>query len=162
MSKDVKMFCACDHIVDGVSYIDSSCPKCYDKGYYYDIYFDEAGQSVLTSGTLKLQQEILKILIDKKGENVFDTEWGSDLYDMGGFKNLNINKAKAEMFIIQALDYLKSLQVGENFVYDNFSVDEVLSDIKSLDIIPLSQASIRIKIEFNSYADQTIVQDFIL
>ena len=82
MSYDVQMFVLCNHYVDEVLHESQSCPRCYGRDFYFDIHFDDMGQAVLAGGTLKLQQELMKISIEEKGSNPFHALWGSDVKTM--------------------------------------------------------------------------------
>lgn len=134
MSKDVKFFNACSHIVDGKQYEAAMCPRCYSNGYYLDIHFDNTGLAVTTDGSIKLQQEMLKVLMDEKYKNVFHTQWGSEVYTMPGHKNLAINKAKLEIIVRRALEYLKTVQTNEYYQYGNLTPEEILDKIEYIEI----------------------------
>ena len=79
MSTDVKVFNACNHVVNGERYTQDTCPLCRGKSYYKDIAFDNSGKAVLCTGEIKLQQEVLKIMDDPKGGNKFHPNWGDEL-----------------------------------------------------------------------------------
>ena len=137
MSQDIKIFNACDHVVNGTVYDQSLCPKCYAKGYYFDIHFDDDGSAVTTSGSLKLQQEMLKILIDEKYRNPFHPNWGSEIYTIVGHKNLAITKARLEMIVRRALEHLKMVQSNEYMQSGTLTPDEILDRIVYVEISPL-------------------------
>ena len=137
MSRDIKIFTACNHIVNDIQYQSQFCPRCYSKGYYFDIYFDNKGATVTTTGELKLQQEMLKVLIDQKQGNVFHEVWGSEIEKIIGHKNLAITKTKLEVIIRQALEYLKAVQTMEYKNNENLTVNEILEKILYIEINPL-------------------------
>ena len=83
MSKDMMIFNACNHKIDRVEYPALECPLCKGKGFYYDIAYDQRGRIVTCDNEIKLQQEILKILNDIKGGNLFHPNYGNNIYNIG-------------------------------------------------------------------------------
>jgi hypothetical protein len=160
MSKDVRLFCICDHIVSDTHYDPDHCPRCYGKGYYYDIYFDHTGKAVLAENGIKLKQEILKVLLDEKGSNVFHPKWGSRVFDLIGTKNLNINAAKLELMVKTALERLKNLQYNEHKKYKHMSQQEILNKVESIVAIPLSVTGFRIKVVISNENGENFAQSF--
>ena len=138
MSSDVKFFTACDHQVNGTTYESPYCPRCYGKGYYLDVSFDASGDAVTTSGSIKLQQEMLKVLLDKKGSDVFDKNFGSDIYLYLGHKKLLITKSKLEMAVRRAIEYLKKVQENEADTNATISSEEIFDSIKYIEITAIS------------------------
>ena len=134
MSRDIKIFKACNHIVNNVQYQSQFCPRCYSKGYYFDIAFDMKGQIITTTGGLKLQQEMLKVLIDQKEENVFHPGWGSEIEKIIGHKNVAITKTRLEVIIRKSLEYLKAVQVNEYKNNENLTINEILEKIIYIEI----------------------------
>jgi hypothetical protein len=159
MSTDIKMFVQCDHYADGKQYTYDMCPKCFGKGYYYDISFDSTGNPILATGTIKLQQEVLKIINDVRGNNLFFERWGSTIHDIIGSKMTNMPMAKCEMAVRMCLDYLKTLQQMEHEMYDNMTSDEILLDVESINSTQFSRGydiAVTIKNQSNEIYDQTI------
>lgn len=157
MSKDVKMFRGCNHYVDDLMYEPNLCPRCYGQGYYFDISF-EGGQAVLSEGSIKLQQEILKILIEEKGSNLFHKDWGNEINRLVGTKNTAIKKSKIEVLLKQTLDHLKAVQQGEDIAWDNMTNEEKLGDILSIDIQETNRNDgyiIKVKVS-NDLGDETV------
>ena len=134
MSEDIKIFNACSHVVDGKQYEAAFCPRCYNNGYYYDICFDNKGRTVTATASIKLQQEMLKVLLDEKYKNPFHISCGSEVYTMPGHKNLAITKSKLEMVIRQALERLKTLQTFEYKNTGNITPEEILDQIEYIEI----------------------------
>lgn len=162
MSKDVKMFCACNHYVNSVKYEGSACPRCYGKGFYFDIFFDDSGYPVLSEGGAKLQQEVLKIMLEEKGQNIFHPNWGNDLTErMIGTKNLFLLDTKIELIIRQTLSYLQTVQTNENDVWDNMSSEEMLAGIKSIEIFNLGKTGYQVKIKIENSLGQVTSQSLI-
>jgi hypothetical protein len=158
MSKDVKLIVACNHIVNGKTYESDRCPKCYGKGYYYDIYFDGFGQPSIAEGNIKLQQEMLKIIIDHKYHNQFHKLWGSDVNSMIGSKNININKSKLELIIRDTLQHLRNVQISEQIKYNNITDEEILDKILYINIMPLGPTGYNIEVIISNDLGQTFVQ----
>lgn len=134
MSRDVRIFNMCDHYTNHKQYAVELCPKCLGKGYYYDVHFDVNGQAVLATGTIKLQQEVLKNINDVKGDNIFFESWGSEIHDVIGRKITALTPSKCEMMIRQSLEYLRYLQADQNDTYDNMTTDEILLGISNISV----------------------------
>ena len=162
MSRDVQFFNACNHIVDNKYYDQYACPRCYGKSYYIDICFNISGETVQASGSIKLQQEILKIIIDKKHDNPFHPDWGCEKDLIVGTKNVQLTKVKLEKIIRDALDYLKNVQMNEYEIYRTLTQSEILGLIDFIQIIPLQQDSYHINVSIINAANELITQTFIL
>lgn len=162
MSKDIKMFNACDHIVKNKQYDPQLCPKCYGKNYYLDIHFDINGETVLTEGSIKLQQEMLKIILDKKYMNAFHPRWGSEIDSIIGTKNINIGKAKLEVIIRMALEHLKSIQISSNTTFKNFTDDEILKLIEHVEITPLGPVGYNVDVTITNISGEVLHQSITL
>jgi len=135
------------------------CPKCKGKGYYYDITFDASGNPVLATGTIKLQQEMLKIINDVRGNNKYFERWGSTIHDIVGSKMTNMPAAKCEMAVRFALEYLKLLQTIEDEEYKNMTKDEILLDVESVKTTQFDRGynlHIAIKNQSDELLDQSI------
>lgn len=158
MSQDVKFFNVCDHIVNKKVYHTAQCPRCYGKGYYLDVHFNDNGQSVLAAGNIKLQQETLKSIIDKKYDNQFNPIWGSRIHDLIGSKNLNINKSKLEVIVRETLSYLKHVQQNDNMEWEHMDNEEMLEYVESIDIITLKPTGYHIKVELSNKEGDTFIQ----
>ena len=158
MAKDVKIFNACDHIVDGNKYNRSVCPKCYGKGYYFDVNFDVTGQAVLTEGSIKLQQEMLKVIIDKKNQNPFHPIWGSDFDYIIGTKNVNVSKTRMEFVVRSALEHLKAVQLSNNKNFKNASIDEILKNIEYIEITNIGKTGYKVSVMISNTADEIFEQ----
>jgi hypothetical protein len=160
MSYDVKIFNLCDHYTGGKQYMPEKCPKCLGKGYYYDIAFDKAGQAVLATGSIKLQQEMLKIINDVKGDNPFFERWGSELHDLIGQKSTKLTSPKLQLMIRTSLEYLRFLQCEESDTYNNMTMDEILLGVESIKVDNYYvgyDVSVVIKNTSNEILEQTIL-----
>jgi hypothetical protein len=158
MSQDVKFFVACDHLVDNRIYNNDECPRCYGKGYYLDIHFDNSGQAVLTTGSLKLQQEILKVIMDEKYKNVFHPLWGSELHDLPGSKNLRITRVKIEMAVRSAIEYLKNVQLAEYAEFKNLTTEEILDQILYIEVTPLGPTGYSVNVVISNSVGELMSQ----
>jgi hypothetical protein len=134
MSYDIKGFNACNHTVNNKIYDYQLCPKCYGKGYYFDVYFDKEGKIATTTDEAKLQQEMLKVIIDHKYDNLFHQDWGSQLHSLIGSKNDTITKNKIKMLARQAEEYLQKVQVVEFNENNTLEATEIIQDIVSVNV----------------------------
>lgn len=163
MSKDIKMFVACDHYVNEIIYEWDKCPRCYGKGFYFDIYFNQSGEPELTTGSMKLQQEVLKILIEEKGSSIFNLEWGNELFSrVIGTKNQSIMRTRIELIIRSTLNYLKSVQENENQLWNNMMEDEIINEIEHIEILPSGLDGYHIKVKLMNSAEEIITQGIII
>ena len=158
MGQDVKFFCACDHYVDNIVYFNDQCPRCYGNGYYVDIHIDGGGLPVITTGGIKLQQEILKIIMDVKYKNIFHPQWGSEIANRIGTKNVNINKVKIEIMVRKALEYLKGVQMEQNVIYNNLNPDEMLDQVIDVIVSDLGQTGYGIKVTISNILQEIYTQ----
>ena len=160
MSIDAELFTLCDHYTGGKQYAPEKCPKCGGKGYYYDISYDLNGHAKLVTGTIKLQQEMLKIINDVKGNNIFFKRWGSELHDLIGKKKTRLTNSKLQIMIRTSMEYLKYLQLAENKDYANMTSDEILlgvENIKVEDYVVGYDVNVTIKNQSSEILDQTIL-----
>jgi hypothetical protein len=160
MSVDAKIFTLCDHTTGGKTYMVDLCPKCLGKGYYYDIEFDLQGQAKLITGTHKLQQEVLKICNDEKGNNLYFSRWGSNLHNLIGSKQDKLSNSRLQMMVRMSLEYLQLLQQSANKEYGNFSQDEILLGIESIEMqsyVVGYDMNVTLKNQSNDILNQTIL-----
>lgn len=163
MSKDVQFFGACNHIVNNIHYENDLCPRCYGKGYYIDIFFDLTGQAILTSESIKLQQEILKIMLDEKYSNVFHKDWGSELSSMlVGTKNLKISQTKLELIIRNALDILKTVQMNENEKWAHMTAAEMLDKVEYIEVTALGKTGYYVEVLISNSIGEIMTQSVVL
>ncbi len=162
MSKDIKIFNACDHIVDGEKYDNSLCPKCYGKGYYFDVNLDINGSPVLAQNSIKLQQEMLKVIIDKKHENVFHPLWGSEFDYVIGSKNINIKKSKMEYIVRSSLEHLKAVQISNGNNFKNMSDKELINKIEFIEISDMGKTGIKVDVMVSNSIGEIFEQSIIL
>ena len=167
MSTDVKVFNACNHVVDNVKYEYNRCPLCNGKSYYKDIAFDNSGKAVLCTGELKLQQEILKIMDDPKYGNKFHQEWGDLLivnnsHAMIGSKNVALTAQKIQIIIYETLIYLKNVQMNNQILFKNMSEEEIIDQITNIDVESYTPMGYRVKVTFSNTVGEIFTQEIIL
>jgi phage baseplate assembly protein W len=97
--------------------------------YENDIQFDRLRKVRQLSGTDKLVQSIMRILLTTKGESFEDSEWGSELNSNIGSKISNDSYASTRESIIAALVHYNSLNA------DNPDSDEVIETIDELQVV---------------------------
>lgn len=160
MSYDVKFLNACNHIVNNVSYDIQLCPKCLGKGYYLDCCFDKKGGAITAQDDIKLQQEILKIIIDNKKGNLFHEEWGSLVTTLIGSKNNEITKNRLKVLVRQAEEYLQRVQLIEFEEHKQLNEKEIISAIESVDVQNISPTgylvTVRIANEVGDIYEQSV------
>lgn len=161
MSEDIKLFKACDHYVNKKQYEAERCVRCYGKGYYYDIHFNSnSGKIQMTTGSLKLQQSIIKIILDEMKSNPFHLKWGSEIRNLVGTKNVKINKTKLELMIRTSLEHLKDIQTNQNLLYKNLSSDEILKEVTSIKIDLIGQTGYDITVTISNVVNEIIDINF--
>ena len=118
MSKDMMIFNLCDHMINGEKYNIEDCPLCKGKSYYYDIAFNQKGEIETCEDSIKLQQEVLKILTDIKGGNRFFPNYGNELTkDTIGKKKNSTTQQRIQIALYDTLQYLKNIQIIQFVVH---------------------------------------------
>lgn len=160
MSKDIKMFNVCDHIINGEYYGNTYCPRCYGKNYYYDMCFDNEGKIITASGDIKLQQEVLKIMNDKKGGNIFFPEWGNIIAsgEVIGTKNLETTSQKLKMIIYETLQHLKNVQINNQLIFNNMMENEIIEEIDEISVISMPPLGYKIGVKFKNVVGEIYEQ----
>jgi hypothetical protein len=167
MSTDVKVFNACNHVINGVKHTSSSCPVCNGKSYYKDIAFDISGKVVLCTGELKLQQEILKIMDDPKFGNKFHQNWGDLLITakgpkLIGSKNTEAAKQKIKIIIYETMMYLKTVQMNNQTLFKNMSDEEIIDQVISITVSDYTQLGYQVSVVFSNRVGQIFSQQIVL
>lgn len=161
MSKDMMIFNICDHNIDNIQYEDDSCPLCHGTGIYYDFALDEKGKIVTCENEIKLQQEIMRILNDKKGGNKFDSNYGNAVYERIGNKRNNVVKQKIQIIIYETLQYLRNLQLNDKIIFNNMTEEELLDEISSVDVAYSNSKSYVVSVTFKNAKGKTFSQNII-
>lgn len=164
MSKDIKLFTACNHVINGETYSPGECPRCYGVNYYYDLTFDNEGKIITTNGEIKLQQEVLKIMNDKKGGNKFFTEWGNPIISDGyiGSKNTHATAERIRMAVYETLQHLKNVQINNQIIFNNMTEEEIIEDIEEIYVKSIPPSGYVIGVKFTNAIDTIYEQTIIL
>lgn len=162
MSYDIKFLTGCDHTVNGKTYREDMCPKCYGKNYYLDIAFDGSGEIITTNNEIKLQQELLKVLLDDKLSDLFFPMWGSEINMFIGKKKTTANKSRLEMVIRRAVERLKKIQENEALHNSSINDKEQIQKIEYIGLEPMSATEWRCKIVLSNIAGTLLSQTFTL
>lgn len=160
MSLDIKFMTLCDHTDNGKTYLPELCPKCHNLGYYFDIKFDAGGQTITASGSDKLQQESVKVLLDEQQSSLFFPEWGSEIYNFIGQKNTLITRSRLEMAIRRALERLKEIQEYESTRNASITDDEIIKDVEYVQLDTVSVTTWACHIIISSASNE--LNEFIL
>ena len=154
MSKSINCLSYCNHYVNGKNYPSELCPRCYGKNYYTDLAFDFNGEIVTSSHSIKLQQDVIKILLDEKGSDLFYPNWGNESYTFIGQKNTLITKSRLEVAIRRTLDYLKLVQENDASKNSAVTQDEILQSIDNITIEAASPIQWNVTIQFSNQANE--------
>ena len=155
LSVDVKYFTICDHIVSGQAYKQALCPRCRGVGYYLDIMFDKAGLVVTTTSETKLQQEMLKVLLDEKGSDTFYPYWGSEINSFLGHKKTLVTKSRLEVTIPNALERLKSIQAVASATDPTMDDTEIINEIQDIQLEDVSATEWKITVQVSSRSNES-------
>lgn len=97
--------------------------------YENDVQFDRTKKIRQLSGTDKLVQSIMRVMLTTKGDSFEDADWGSELNGNIGSKITSQNYASVRESIIAALTHYNSLNA------DNPNSDEVIDTIDELQVV---------------------------
>lgn len=142
----------------------NQCPRCYGSGVYFDIAFDNDGKAILIDDSLKLQQEVFKIVMQEKGENLFHKQYGIELNKrIAGSKNFDNIKPKLEFIVSQAINHLFDLQQNQKISKRNTTPGEVLKSVESINVTRTSpttySVNVSIKAEDETNLTSTVYYD---
>ena len=154
MSMDVQFLTLCDHLVSDKQYRPDMCPRCLGKGYYLDIVFDYGGAAVVTGGGIKLQQEVIKVLLDERGSDLFFPKWGSEIHDFIGKKKSTVTKSRLEMAVRRAIEYLKQVQEYEAEGNSSMTDAEIIQNIEYVYLEPLSVTAWKVTVGVSNVANE--------
>ncbi|MNY21802.1 hypothetical protein D3C86_1553720 [compost metagenome] len=136
---------------------EGSCTKCYGKNFYFDISFDASGQAVTADNSMKLLQELIKIILEDKEGNAFHPNWGCDIAKRIGTKKRGpADKFKVEMSVRSAIDYLKSVQENNQLLKRNMRPEEMIVGISSITVEEDSSTGYNVYVEVLSKAGEII------
>lgn len=106
----------------------SNCPKCNNTHIDSDINFNEIGKLNEVTGYGKVKQQLIKILLTVIGDNLYDSDYGSQISSSIGQKFTSYLSANIQYSIYKAVQHLMQIQ-QENLLPDNETIVE-LSNIK--------------------------------
>lgn len=106
----------------------ANCPKCNNTHINSDIDFNEIGKVKEVTGYGKVKQQLIKILLTVIGDNLYDSEYGSQISNSIGQKFTSYLSANIQYSIYKAVQHLMKIQ-QENLLPDNETIVE-LSNIK--------------------------------
>lgn len=136
---------------------DASCPRCYGRGFYFDISFDPAGEVIKADNSTKLLQEMLKVIIEDKAGNVFHPNWGCDVSNRIGTKKRGVaDKFKVEMSIRNAIEHLKRVQESNQASKRNMNPEEMIVAISSIVVEEDGPTGYNVYVEVLSGAGEVI------
>lgn len=129
------------------------CQICGGTGKTVDWTFDIDGNLMLTTGLSKLQQDILKIMTSYVGSNELYPDYGSDIEQNIGRKNLGTHiEVKLKDDVLNALNTLKRNQQLLQQKYKNLDPEEALESIESIIIEKVSETAYVILVAFTTQA----------
>ena len=105
-----------------------NCPKCNNTHIESDISFDNVGRMTVVTGHGKVKQQLVKILLTVIGDNLYDSEYGSQISNSVGQKFTSYITANIQYSIYKAVQHLMKIQ-QENLLPDDETIVE-LSNIK--------------------------------
>lgn len=108
--------------------VSSNCPKCNNTHVDNDIVFNNVGKIKEVTGHGKVKQQLVKILLTVIGDNLYDSEYGSQISSSIGQKFTSYITANIQYSIYRAVQHLIKIQ-QENNLPDNETIIE-LSNIK--------------------------------
>lgn len=108
--------------------LSSNCPKCNNTHIESDIAFDTVGKIKEVTGYGKVKQQLLKILLTVIGDNLYDSEYGSQISSAIGQKFTAYITANIQYSIYRAVQHLMKIQ-QENNLPNNETIAE-LSNIQ--------------------------------
>lgn len=106
----------------------ANCPKCNNTHMDSDINFNNVGKIKEVTGYGKVKQQLLKILLTVIGNNLYDSEYGSQISAAIGQKFTAYITANIQYSIYRAVQHLIKIQ-QENNLPDNETIAE-LSNIQ--------------------------------
>lgn len=86
------------------------CPRCLGSGIVGDMAFDVSGKLVTVTGTEKLKQEVIKILLSDKNINPYHLEYGSNLNELIGGELTEFTLVVLQKYINDSMVYLATKQ----------------------------------------------------
>lgn len=110
----------------------ANCPKCNGTSNVSDISFDDVGRLTEVTGHGKVKQQLIKILLTVIGDNLYDSQYGSQISNAVGQKFTAYISANIQYSVYKAVQHLMKIQQENNLPDDETIVD--LSNIKVEDV----------------------------
>lgn len=120
-----------------------------------DLMLDPSGDIIATGGSIKMQQECIKVLFDQRGSDLFYPYWGSEIHEFIGKKNTTAIRSRLEMCIRRAIERLKAIQEQEALTNASVTDSEVIKDVEYIYLEPMSVTDWQCKIAISNKADET-------
>lgn len=108
--------------------VSSNCPKCNGSHINNDIDFNNVGKVKEVTGYGKVKQQLVKILLTVIGDNLYDSEYGSQISSSIGQKFTAYITANIQYSIYTAVQHLIKIQ-QDNLLPDDETIIE-LSNIQ--------------------------------
>lgn len=132
------------------------CQICGGTGVTVDWALDADGNLQLTQGLSKLQQDILKIMLSYVGSNELYPDYGCNVDQSIGQKNLGTHtRLKLQNDIIEAMNTLKRQQQLLKEKFNNLDQEEELNTIESVIVESVSETAYVILVVFTTAASAT-------
>jgi phage baseplate assembly protein W len=121
----------------------ANCPKCNGTGIVSDIAFDNVGKLKTVTGYGKVKQQLLKILLTVIGDNLYDSDYGSQINNSIGQKFTTYTSANIQYSIYKAVQHLMKIQ-QEN----NLPANETIAELSNITVEPTSDPR-KLKLSIN-------------
>lgn len=109
----------------------TNCPKCNNTFAVDDIEFDNVGRIFEVTSYGKVKQQLIKILLTVIGDNLYDSDYGSQISNSIGQKFTQYISANIQYSIYTAVQHLMKIQ-QEN----NLPADETIAELSSITVEP--------------------------
>lgn len=109
--------------------LSANCPKCNNTHINSDIDFNKVGKIKEVTGYGKVKQQLLKILLTVIGDNLYDSEYGSQISSAIGQKFTAYITANIQYSIYRAVQHLMKIQ-QENLLPDN----EIIAQLSNIQV----------------------------
>ena len=137
----------------------ANCPKCNNTHIESDIVFNNVGKIKEITGYGKVKQQLLKILVTVIGNNLYDSDYGSQISSSIGQKFTSYIAANIQYSIYRAVQHLMKIQ-QENNLPDNETIVELsniqvekTNDVRSLklsiSVITADYQEVNTSLKFN-------------
>lgn len=133
-----------------------NCPKCLGTGIIHDIRYSPVGKYRTISGSEKLKQSFLKILLTEVGSNTYNLNYGSEIYALVGDTISEFTPMMIQKYIQDAFTKLQNIQTLLELTPEEVGVRISNMDI-SQDADDLSKLNISITITNAAYEEIPVI-----